>query len=306
MDQLNRAATLLGGTGGWADSEITREYGLINTAASNDPNKQCFANGALYSCGTADFENGVAWDHTVLQTRSAFVLSEIAANGYQVPTTDPAISAVSSNGLTSVSVMSPGALVLVGGSQFGPIPAISQAPLPRSLVNNFVSVEGERAALVFTTSGQIEMQVPWDIPIGDATVVVSVNGTMSNSFDSTMQATAPAILAVTHVNGTSITAQSPAAGGEAVVIYMTGLGAVDVEPSLGAPAPSAILANTTVAPQVSLGNVPLTVLFSGLTPGSAGLYQVNALLPQPLGQTGSPGLSFSTGGQIASIQLPVQ
>jgi len=148
--------------------------------------------------------------------------------------------------------------------------------------------------------------VPWDIPIGDATVVVSVNGTMSNSFDSTMQATAPAILAVTHVNGTSITAQSPAAGGEAVVIYMTGLGAVDVEPSLGAPAPSAILANTTVAPQVSLGNVPLTVLFSGLTPGSAGLYQVNALLPQPLGQTGSPGLSFSTGGQIASIQLPVQ
>jgi len=41
MDQLNRAAGLLGGTGGWADSEVTREYAVINSAASSDPIKQC-------------------------------------------------------------------------------------------------------------------------------------------------------------------------------------------------------------------------------------------------------------------------
>jgi uncharacterized protein (TIGR03437 family) len=307
LDQLNRAASLLGGAGGWADSEISREYGVINTAASNDPNKQCPVNGVLVGCGVADFQNGVAWDHSFLQQRAAFVLSEIAANGYQPPTDDPVVSLVSSNGLSSAPGMSPGALVLINGSQLGAVPAAaSQYPLPRSLANNFVSVEGERAVLAFTTSGQIEMQVPWDIPIGDASVVVSVNGAMSNSFDSTMQTAEPAILAITHGNGTSITAGSPATAGEEIVIYLTGLGAVDTEPLLGAAAPAVPLANATVPSQVSIGNTGLTVLFAGLTPGTAGVYQVNAVLPQMLAQTGSAGLTVSAGGQTASIQLPVQ
>jgi uncharacterized protein (TIGR03437 family) len=306
LDQLNRAATLLGGTGGWADSEITREYALINTAASNDPYKQCFANGVLYGCGTTDFQNGVAWDHTFLQTRSSFVLSEIASYGYQVPTTDPVVASVSSSGLTSTQGMSPGALVLVNGSQFGVIPgAASQYPLPHSLANNFVAVEGVRAALAFTTSGQIEMQVPWDIPIGSAAVVVSANGAMSNSFNSSMSAATPSIFAITHANGTAVSAGSPATAGEEIVIYMTGLGAVDTEPILGAAAPVLPLANAT-SPQVSLGGTSLTVIFAGLTPGTAGIYQVNAVLPQPLGQSGSAGLSFSTGGQSTSIQISLQ
>jgi uncharacterized protein (TIGR03437 family) len=307
MDQLNRAANLLGGTGGWADSEISREYGVINTAASNDPNKQCLTNGVLLACGTADFETGVTWNHTFLQTRSSNVLAEIAADGYQVPTTDPVIASVSSNGLTSVSGMSPGALTLVNGSQLGAIPAAaSQTPLPRSLANNFVAVEGVRAPLAFTTAGQIQIEVPWDIPIGDASVVVSVNGSMSNSFDSVMQAAAPAILAITHGDGTSITPQSPAVAGEEIAVYMTGLGAVDVEPDLGATAPAFPLANVTAPPQVSLGNIQLNVVFVGLTPGTVGVYQLNALLPQPLGQTGSAGLTLSVSGQTASLQLPIQ
>jgi len=307
MDQLNRAANLLEGTGGWADSEITREYGVINTAASNDPNKQCLTNGVLLACGTQDFETGVTYDHTFLQTRASFVLNEIATAGYQVPTTDPVIASISSNGLTSASGMSPGALTLVNGSQLGAIPgAATQYPLPFSLAYNFVAIEGVRAPLAFTTSGQIQIQVPWDIPLGDATVVVSVNGSMSNSYDSTMQATAPAIFAITHADSTAITAQSPAMGGEEVVIYMTGLGAVDVEPSLGAAAPVFPLANATASTAVSLGNAALTVVFEGLTPGTAGLYQVNAVLPQPLGVTGSAPLTFSAGGQTASLQLPVQ
>jgi uncharacterized protein (TIGR03437 family) len=307
MDQLNRAANLLGDAGGWADSEISREYGVINTAASNDPNKQCLTNGILLACGTTDFQNGVTADHTFLQTRASFVLSEIANNGYQTPTTDPVISSVSSNGITSASGMSPGALVLINGSQFGTIPgATNQYPLTRSLANNFVSVEGERAALVYTTSGQIEMQVPWDVPIGDATVVVSVNGTMSNSFDSSMQTSTPVIFALTHGDGTAITSGSPAKPGEEIVLYMTGLGAVDTYPLLGAASPALPLSNATVPSQLTFGGSPLTIVFAGLTPGTAGIYQVNALLPPALPQTGSAGLVFTAAGQSASIQLPVQ
>jgi hypothetical protein len=41
----------MGGTGGWADSELTREYGVIQAAALNDPNKQCMVAGVLVPCG---------------------------------------------------------------------------------------------------------------------------------------------------------------------------------------------------------------------------------------------------------------
>jgi uncharacterized protein (TIGR03437 family) len=169
-----------------------------------------------------------------------------------------------------------------------------------------VAIQGVRTPLFSTSSGQIELQVPWDIPIGDATVVVSVNGTMSSSFDSTMQAATPSIIAVTHADSSPITVASPAAAGEEIVIYMTGLGAVDPEPILGTPAPALPLANTTNSLQVTLGSVLLTVIFSGLTPGTVGVYQANVILPQPLGQTGSPSLSVSSVGQTASIQLPGQ
>jgi uncharacterized protein (TIGR03437 family) len=303
MDQINRAAGLFGGPGGWANTEYNREYNVINAAASNDPNKQCpFGDGTLTPCGTADFQAGVALDQGFLAGRAAFVLAEIAANGYQIPTTDPVIQTVSTTELTSSSGMSPGALVQVNGSLFGASAAATQYPLPFSLGNTFVAIEGVRAPLFLTSSGQIELQVPWDIPLGDATVVVSVDGTMSNSFASTMQPSTPAMIAVTHADGTLISTASPAAGGEVIVIYMTGLGAVNAEPVLGAAAPFTALSSVVAAPQVSLGNTPLTVLFAGLTPGTAAVYQVNAALPPSLGPAGSATLTVST----ASTPLPVQ
>jgi uncharacterized protein (TIGR03437 family) len=305
FDQLTRAAGLLGATDGWADSEVTREYGLINTAASNDPNKQCLVTGVLIPCGTTDFENGISWDHSFLASRAPFVLAELSSNGYQGTSTDPVISSVSATGLTTAQGMTPGGLVQVNGSLLSTSATTSQSPLPRSLANTFVAVEGVRAPLFLTSSGQIQIQVPWDVVAGPATVVVSVGGNMSNSFTSIMQNAAPVVLSVTHSDGTSITAQSPASGGETIVIYMTGLGAVNTEPALGTLAPAAPAPLTTY-PQVSLGNTALTLVFAGITPNAVGVYQVSVVLPQPIGQSAPAALNISASGQTASVQLPVE
>ena len=75
---LVKAATLLGGTDGWADREITREFAVLHEAAADDPNKWCFD----HACGTAQFESDVRWLYGFLSERSRNVLAGVAKAGY--------------------------------------------------------------------------------------------------------------------------------------------------------------------------------------------------------------------------------
>ena len=81
-------------------------------------------------------------------------------------------------------------------------------------------------------------------------------------------------------SNTLVDSFNPAIAGSTVIqIYSTGLGPVTNQPATGSPAPLNTLAQTTVSPTVEIGGVTANVLFSGLTPGSVGLYQVNAQVP---------------------------
>ena len=75
---LAKAANLLGGTGGWADREIEREYGVIRGSAVDDPNKWCFD----HACGAEQFETDVRWLHAFLSERSRNVLDGVAKAGH--------------------------------------------------------------------------------------------------------------------------------------------------------------------------------------------------------------------------------
>ena len=69
---------------------------------------------------------------------------------------------------------------------------------------------------------------------------------------------------------------SPARIGETIVIYCTGLGATEAAVVAGQQAPVARIVNEA---EVRIGGVKATVSYAGLSPGWAGLYQINAVVP---------------------------
>ena len=79
-----------------------------------------------------------------------------------------------------------------------------------------------------------------------------------------------------------VTHSSPAVTGEVIIIYLTGLGAVDPPMLTGVPTPMAPLHRTVQTPEVKIGGKNAHLSFSGLTPGSIGVYQVNVLVPDGL------------------------
>ena len=91
----------------------------------------------------------------------------------------------------------------------------------------------------------------------------------------------------------SVCAQ-PARIGDALVIFLTGLGKATPGADLaGRPVPTGTIAPvdgstlymTTQKPVVTVGGIQTAVLFSGITPGNAGLYQINIFVPSAV----SPG-----------------
>lgn len=104
----------------------------------------------------------------------------------------------------------------------------------------------------------------------------------------------------------------PAKGGDVLQIYLTGLGEATANglaggPTLGpaepAPADGSILYLTVETPVVTIARRELTVVFSGLAPGFAGLYQINVILPDDLPAGDFLVLTVSTSNGLSDSKL---
>lgn len=177
----------------------------------------------------------------------------------------------------------------------------STTPLPKTLGGASVTVSSSagsfQAPLFLVSPFQVNVQLPWEL-LGhsQATLTVTFSGASSNSITLAMTATSPGIFSLNSqgsgpgailISDSADLAQAagsvpgrtarPAKRGEYISIYCTGLGAVSNQPGSGAAAGAS--STTTAAPSVTIGGMPAGVSFSGLAPGFAGLYQVNAQVP---------------------------
>ena len=149
-----------------------------------------------------------------------------------------------------------------------------------------MSVNGEVLPLLHVGPNQINAQLTYNVG-GDSAVQVHTAGGISDIFVKAVDATAPAIFGVSGPNNTRFpaifredntlaTLTNPIRTNENFVIYLTGLGNVNPFAIAGNPASGDTLQETVVTPTVTIGGAAADVTFSGLTPGYAGLYQINA------------------------------
>jgi uncharacterized protein (TIGR03437 family) len=173
------------------------------------------------------------------------------------------------------------------------------------------------APLVFVAGTQVNAQIPWGlVPAGatqNVSATVNVNNVTSAPSQFTVGPFSPGIFATgppdfraiaQNLDGTLAQPAGSIAGltthavkiGDAIIIYATGLGAVDNPPSDGGIPPAGTLANTLTKPIVTVGGIQAQVLFSGLQPQFVGVNQVNIIIP-PNAPTGDAvPLQFQIGG----------
>src|SRR5438552_11609521 len=83
-----------------------------------------------------------------------------------------------------------------------------------------------------------------------------------------------------HSDFTLVDPAHPAHAGDVIVIYLAGMGATNPAVASGQPSPSVEpLARVVVQPTVSVDGQNASIIYAGLTPGFAGLFQINFEVP---------------------------
>ena len=274
FEAIVKVAMLAGGAGGWLQQEATREYNQIQQAAYADTNKLYENLGYLLPCDNACFDADAALVMTFAADRTRFVLSDMAADGYQLPSNYPKLNDGGVVNAAALVATAAGGLASIYGSNMG------------SGDNTTVYINGYAAPVFYASPGQFNVQVPWEAT-GYAPFGMIVNGAPSNLQDATVSTYSPGVFmvsptlgAITHADGSLVSDTSPAAANETVVVYATGLGPVSGAMVTGNPASTTSLQPTSPnQATANIGGINAPVSFSGLTPGFVGLCQINVQVP---------------------------
>lgn len=161
----------------------------------------------------------------------------------------------------------------------------------------------------------VNILIPNELTAGTVNLQIEVDGVAGPAIPIVLTTVAPAMfqtdantVLAEHLNGQIVSTDSPAQPGELVVLYATGLG-----PTLPAAIPNEapITAATLATPgfEVWLNGTavnPTNVAYAGVTPGYAGLYQINVFLPDDT--PANPQIQIGWTAQMSPSQLvlPVQ
>jgi uncharacterized protein (TIGR03437 family) len=206
------------------------------------------------------------------------------------------------------------------------VESASVIPLPSSLAGATLTIGSLNAPVFFASPGQMNVQIPWETPVGTASATLTIGAQASTASQAVAQyapgiytlnasgqgqgvivnsltnAWAAATGSIAGVNAAPVTA-----GVDYITIYCTGLGPVTNQPATGAAAGSSPLSQTTQGVTVTIGTVTSVAPFAGLAPGFVGFYQVNVPVPAGIPASSSVPVTIAIGGVTSnSVTIAVQ
>ncbi len=231
------------------------------------------------------------------------------------------VTAGFTNGASFVSGGSPGAIATLFGQHLSRgvngIVTGSTVPLPVTVAGTSVTIDGKPAPIfsVVNQSGgeQVSFQVPVNATIGPNIPLVINNGFASATIPVTISPVQPGIFTVDgsnaaalHANYTLISSAQPAAAGETILVYCTGLGATNPTVAAGSAASTTVVsyATTTFTATIAGQNAP--VVFAGLAPGFIGLGQVNIMVLSGIPSGAQPLILTGNGASSAAVKIQMQ
>ena len=217
--------------------------------------------------------------------------------------------------------LAPGTIVSIFGSNLSSEPVSSggrsanSVPLPTELAGTQLILGGRPLPILFSREDQVNAVLPFEVadrlneslPLlarrtDAASLSVSepvlVNAARPGVFTQNGSGSGPG--SIQNANFLIVTAAGPVKAGDAIIIYGTGFGGVLPEVASGDAAPASPLARTAEDLTVTVGGRSAQVLFAGLTPGFASLYQVNAVVPTGVA-AGEAGVVVSIAGQASPV-----
>jgi len=237
---------------------------------SDSLNQYLFSAGGAYGIGFEGLGNGSSLGLEVLVAAPA---AASPGGVYIYPT--GVVSAASIAPFTAG--WAPGELISIYGTNLASTLAVD-ATLPTALGQVQVLVNGVPAPIYSVSPEQINAVTPLGVDIRTppvATVQVTNAAGSSNTIFNYLGQTQPGVFnsiggtpAIQHAADYSmVSSSSPAEAGETLVVYLTGLGAVDAQ------------GNAASAISATIDGIPASVAYAGTGSSVGGGYQMNVIVP---------------------------
>jgi uncharacterized protein (TIGR03437 family) len=274
--------TFTGGDAVWSiaklPANVTTAWLTVTPASGEGPAR------VTVQASAAGLSKGVYYAYLTVQAPNAFpqainIPVMLAVGGSPEGPLSLSIGEIS-NPASSGMAGAPGGQMNVIGLNLAPSTQVAaRFPLPLTLAGVSVTVNGVAAPLYSVSPAQIKIQIPYETAMGTAIVAVNNNGQIA-WHAVPVQMAAPAILVDAN---NSLAPGGTAQPGQTITMYITGDG--DVTPTLATGAsppsgtPSGSLPHPRLPVTVTVGGTAAKVAFVGITPGTAGVTQINFTVP---------------------------
>jgi uncharacterized protein (TIGR03437 family) len=281
---------LADGNGNLTTQSIANVGGTVSNMTGNGTysvSSDCHGTASITSsAGTSNYVFAIVQDGTgvlFVETDSGFTVG-----GTGQPQFSPSAQSVVNGASFQSQAVAPGSLFSIFGTGLSSQSASAQTiPLPSTIGQTQVLVNGKSAPVLYVSNSQINAQMPVGVPTGQPVSVTVTNADApSNTVTLKVPVAAPGLFTysnnraiVQNPNGSLNSPSSPAHAGDVLVAYLTGGGAVNSSDwTTGAASPNGA-SSVTASYNLTVGNEPAQVAYVGLTPGFVGLYQANFTLP---------------------------